>query len=111
MPATTSQTPRLPRNLPSRTRTPRRLRAQRSDRIGIPSGSTSCSSPRAMVLVQVSSLAGGGLPRSVVLALHDPSHPGVDLVDRRLRARDEAFALLPDLLVRVALAGVERAQV
>src|SRR5262249_39927832 len=35
----------------------------------------------------------------------------VDLVDRRLRARDEALALLPDLLVRVALAGIELAKV
>src|SRR5262245_20327755 len=111
MPATTSQTPRLPRNLPSQTRTPRRLRAPRSDRIGTPSGSTSCSSPEPWDSFGVSSLAGGGLPCRLVLALHGPGHPGVDLVERRLRARDEALALLPELLVRVALAGVERAQV
>src|SRR5262245_450506 len=55
--------------------------------------------------------AGRGLARRAVLTLHDARDLAVDLVDSRLRARDEALALLPDLLVRVALAGVERAEV
>src|SRR5262249_48188827 len=60
---------------------------------------------------RTSSLAGGRLSRRAVLTLHDARYLAVDLVDRRLRARDEALALLPDLLVRVALAGIELAKV
>src|SRR4029453_2735576 len=56
-------------------------------------------------------LTGGRLPRRAVVALHDARDLRVDLVDRRLRARDEALALLPDLAMRVALAGVELAEV
>src|SRR4029450_6028186 len=54
-------------------------------------------------------LTGGRLPRRAVVALHDARDVGVDLVDRRLRARDEALALLPDLVMRVALARGGRA--
>src|SRR5262245_47619302 len=55
--------------------------------------------------------AGSGLVRRAVLTLHDARDLAVDLVDRRLRACDEALALLPHLLVRVALAGVEPAEI
>src|SRR5262249_34624793 len=55
--------------------------------------------------------AGSGLACRAVVTLHDARDLAVDLVDRRLRARDQALALLPDLLVRIALAGVERAQI